>query len=59
MTDAQMQAALAEERAAIATEIAAKASVENARYMFWSVAAAAVSALASLASTAIAVFAYH
>jgi SOS response regulatory protein OraA/RecX len=59
VADAQMQAAVAEERAAIATEVAAKASVRNARYMLWSVIAAAVSAIASLASTAIAVFGHH
>jgi hypothetical protein len=58
-TEAQMQAALAEERAASANEIAAAASVKNARYMLWSVIAAAVSAVASLVSTAIAVFGHH
>lgn len=58
-TEAQMQAALAEERAANANEIAAAASVKNARYMLWSVIAAPVSAVASLVSTAIAVFGHH
>jgi hypothetical protein len=53
--DAQTKAAVAEERAAVATEIAANATVKNARYMFWSVIAAAVSAIASLGSTAITV----
>src|SRR5262249_34960085 len=54
--DAQTKAAVAEERAAVATERAADATVRNARYMFWSVIAAAVSAIASLGSTAITVF---
>lgn len=37
----------------------ARASESNARYMLWSVIAAAISAFASLASTAIAVFGHH
>jgi hypothetical protein len=37
----------------------ATASERNAQYMLWSVVAAAVSALASLASTIIAVFVHH
>ena len=58
-TDAQMKAAVAEERAAVATERAADATVRNARYMLWSVIAAAISAIASLGSTTIAVFWHH
>jgi hypothetical protein len=57
--DAQMKAAAAEEKAAIASERAADATIRNARYMLWSVVAAAVSAIASLGSTAIAVFWHH
>lgn len=58
-TEAQMRAALAEESASAATKVAADASVKNARYMLWSVIAAAVSAIASLASTTVAVFGHH
>jgi hypothetical protein len=43
-------------KATEAQEGAAKAAKQNAKYMLWSVIAAAVSAIASLASTAIAVF---
>jgi len=57
--EAQMRAALAEERAARANETAASASEKNARYMLWSVIAAAVSAIASLVSTGIAVFGHY
>ena len=70
---AQIQAAEAEKEAAQAATIAAKAQVEaaraaidtagatkqNAKYMLWSVIAAAFSAVASLVSTAIAVFGHH
>jgi hypothetical protein len=70
---AQVEAAEAEKDAARAATVAAKAESDaakaaidtaaaikkNAQYMLWSVVAAAVSALASLASTAIAVFAHH
>jgi hypothetical protein len=55
----QLRAAEAEEIAAGASERAAEASIRNAKYMLWSVIAAAVSALASLGSTAIAVFGHH
>jgi len=58
-TEAQTQAAIAEERAAIASEKAADASIKNARYMLWSVIAAALSAVGSLVSTALAVFGHH
>jgi hypothetical protein len=37
----------------------AAANERNARYMLWSVIAAAISAIASLISTAIAVFGHH
>lgn len=57
--EAQTKAALAEERAAIASEKAANASVKNARYMFWSVVAAAASALASLATAIFTVIWHH
>ena len=57
--EAQTKAAFAEERAAIAGEIAANASVKNAKYMLWSVIAAAVSAIASLGSTLISVIGHH
>jgi hypothetical protein len=43
----------------IASQIAAKASVKNAKYVRWSVIAAAVSAIASLASTIISVLGHH
>ncbi|MGA7070870.1 hypothetical protein [Bradyrhizobium sp.] len=55
LLESQIKASQAEERAAIASEVAANASVKNARYMLWSVIAAAVSALASLGSTIISV----
>lgn len=43
-SDIQARAAEAEEKAATASERAAGATVQNAKYMLWSVAAAAVSA---------------
>lgn len=72
-TQAQVEAAEAEKEAARAATAAAKAETEaaqaatdtaaatrmNARYMLWSVLAAAISAFASLVSTAIAVFGHH
>jgi hypothetical protein len=58
-TEAQTRAAAAEEKAAVASERAADATVRNAHYMLWSVIAAAVSAIASLASTSIVVFGHH
>ncbi len=64
-TDAELRAAAAEEKAAAAQQTAAAAltraadaMAENARYVLWSVIAAAVAAIAALASTAIAVFAH-
>ena len=57
--EAQTKAALAEERAAVASEIAAKASVKNAKYMLWSVFAAALSAIASLATAVFAAIWHH
>jgi PHD/YefM family antitoxin component YafN of YafNO toxin-antitoxin module len=57
--EAQVAAAKAEERAAIAAEIAANASVKNARYVLYSVYAAAISAIVAMISTAIAVFGHH
>jgi hypothetical protein len=51
----QLRAAEAEEKAAVASEKVADASAKNAKYMLWSVIAAAVSAIVSLVSTAIAV----
>lgn len=52
-------AAKAQEQAAHAAVDTAKATKENARYMLYSVIAAALSAFASLVSTAIAVFGHH
>jgi hypothetical protein len=64
--EAEKEAARAATNAATAESDAARAAIEtaaatnrNARYMLWSVIAAAVSAIASLASTAIAVFGHH
>lgn len=71
--EAQIEAAGAEKEAARAATIAATAegdaaraaidtaaaTKQNAKYMLFSVIAAAVSAVASLASTAIAVFGHH
>jgi hypothetical protein len=48
----ELETADAQLRSAIASE-------KNAQYMLWSVVAAALSALASLASTIIAVFVHH
>jgi hypothetical protein len=48
----QIEATEAEKRAAGASE-------RNAKYMLWSVIAAAISAIAALVSTAIAVFGHH
>jgi hypothetical protein len=56
--DAQTRAALAEERAAAAVELAANVAVKNHRYMFATVAAAGLSAVASLLITVIALVAH-
>jgi hypothetical protein len=70
---AQVEAAEAEKEAARAATLAATAETDaaragidtasatkqNAKYMLWSVIAAAISAFASLVSTAIAVFGHH
>lgn len=70
---AQVEAAEAEKEAARAATVAAKAESDaakaaidtatatkkNVQYMLWSVVTDAISALASLASTAIAVFGRH
>jgi hypothetical protein len=58
-TDFQARAAKAEEKAAAASERAAEATAQNARYMLWSVIAAAVSPFGSLASAMIAAFSHH
>jgi hypothetical protein len=59
-TDAQVKAANAEELSARASERAAEATIINARYMLWSVVAAAISAAASLGATLISLWSlYH
>jgi hypothetical protein len=58
-SDAQIEAARAETKAANAAITSAHAAEKNAKYMLWSVIAAALSAVASLISTAIAVFGQH
>ena len=52
-TEVLKQAALAEEKAARISEIAARAALQNTKYMLWSAMAAAASAAVSLAATII------
>ena len=52
-TEVLKQAALVEEKAARVSEIAAKAALQNTKYMLWSAMAAAASAAVSLAATII------
>ena len=50
-TEVLERAAHAEQLAAQATEIAAKAAVQNTKYMMWAAVAASISAAMSLGST--------
>ncbi|MGN6748929.1 MAG: hypothetical protein ACTHJS_10090 [Xanthobacteraceae bacterium] len=56
--DAQTRAAIAEERAATAIELAAKAAVKNSQYMFATVVAAGVSAVTAMLILIIALLAH-
>jgi hypothetical protein len=56
--EAQTRAAIAEERAATALELAANAAVKNNRYLLATLVAAAISAVAALLITVIALVAH-
>jgi hypothetical protein len=56
--ETQTRAAIAEERAATALDLAANAAVKNSRYLLVTVIAAAISAVASLLITVIAIIAH-
>jgi hypothetical protein len=56
--DAQTRAAIAEERAATAIELAAQAAVKNSQYMFATTLAAGISAVIALFIVVIALFAH-
>jgi hypothetical protein len=56
--DAQTRAAIAEERAATAIELAAKAAVKNNQYMLATVVAAVISTVTALVIVVITLFAH-